>query len=350
MAESLGEPGTIVHVLNLRYATLWGAPMLATRVEMSERARALAARQADPVPRFYASLFAAHAALEAGDAIRASVLLSEAHEVAGGLGQPTLDWYLAVTTAKQATVNAPLAEAERLIMHALAVGQKAGQPDALLWAAAQLAIVQRHQGRASEVVEYMEPFVAQPFTGSVPMLARVGLAASYCEVGRLDEAKALVESVTAENCRGMPIDFAWLATVALAAQVCWKVGGCRGAEAIHDLLAPYRHQFVDVGPGWLGSVAHYLGMIAAVLGRIEEADDAFAEAAAAHTRLGAHAWLAVTQAAWAELLVGSTTPEGARRGQALLTEAHATARRLGMVYLERCTSDRLAELRSTAGK
>jgi len=172
----------------------------------------------------------------------------------------------------------------------------------------------------------------------VPGLLRVGLAASYCEVGRLNEAKSLVETLTARDSCDMPIDFAGLATVALAAQVCWRVGGCKGAEALHDVLVPYRHQFVDAGPGWLGSVSLYLGMIAAVLGRTDEADDAFAQAVEAHTRLGAQAWLVVTQAAWAELLVGSRTPERVRHGRALLADADAAARSLGVVDLERRTS------------
>ncbi|MDQ1419843.1 MAG: hypothetical protein QOJ52_1805 [Acidimicrobiaceae bacterium] len=343
-ARSLRDPGTIVHVLNLRYATLWAAPTLAERLEVTAEARDLAAVLADPVPRFYASLFGSHAAMEAGDLPAAAILFAEAQKAANGLGQATIDWFAAVTAAKLALATAPLAEAERLILHALTIGHDAGQPDALAWAAVQLSAVRRHQGRSSELVAPTEALLTQPFTGSVAMLARASLAASNSEVGRVDEAKSLLEALS-DEIDSIPCDFGWLATAALVAQVSWKVGGCSRPDAIYDLLVPYRDNFVDVGPGWLGSVAHYVGLIAAVLGRTEEADDAFAQAADAHTRLGAHTWLAVTQAAWAELLAGSTSPKRIRQRHMLLSDAHTAARRLGMADLERQTSICLAELR-----
>lgn len=345
MARGLGDPGTVVHVLNLRFVTLWGAPTMRARVGMAAEARAMAAQLDDPVPAFYANCFGAHAAMEMGDVAAAGALLATARELAGGLGQPILDWYTAVTSAKLALVTAAPAETEGLVFEALTAGQEAGQPDALLWASTQINILRRHQGRISEVLALIEgAYRAMPFTGSVPTLTRAALAVSYCEVGRDDEARLLVHALTADGFDGTPCDFGWLAAVALTAHACWKLEASAGAEAIYDLLAPYRDQFVDMGPGWIGSVAHYLALIAAVLGRPEEAGSAFAQAAEAHARLGARTWLAITQAAWAEHLLGSGPAEHKGQARALLGEAVAAARELGMAALEREASSRLAEL------
>src|SRR4029079_16647447 len=81
-----------------------------------------------------------------------------------------------------------------------------------------------------------------------------------------------------------------------------------GAARLHDLLAPFAHQFVFTAAGAWGSVNHYLGLLAATLGRLDEADSPFGAPAAVHERIGAPTWLARTRLEWARMLLARSGP------------------------------------------
>jgi hypothetical protein len=88
----------------------------------------------------------------------------------------------------------------------------------------------------------------------------------------------------------------------------------------------------------LGSVARYLGRLAATLGRLDEADAHFAVAAAAHTRIGAPAWLVHTQLDWADLLLTRQGPGDVQMAVKLLDQALATARKLDLSTVQQRAS------------
>ena len=102
----------------------------------------------------------------------------------------------------------------------------------------------------------------------------------------------------------MPVDFSWLATVAIAGYACWQTGDAANAEIVAAALAPWAEHFVDMGPTWLGSTSLYLGLLAVTLERPREAHAHFARATAMHERCGARAFQAHTALAWAELVAG----------------------------------------------
>jgi hypothetical protein len=83
-----------------------------------------------------------------------------------------------------------------------------------------------------------------------------------------------------------------------------------------------------------GSAARYLGMLAAATGRYEVAADHFEEALAMDAALGAHPWLAHTQAEYAGLLRRRGDRTSIERAEALAGEAVVTAAKLGMVRLQ----------------
>ncbi len=95
-----------------------------------------------------------------------------------------------------------------------------------------------------------------------------------------------------------------------------------------------------------GSIAHSCGMLAACLGRFDDAERHFAEALAMNERLGARPYLVRTRRAWAEMLLDRNTPEDAARARELIAAGRAEAETLGMarevVRFERLQA-RLAE-------
>src|SRR5207237_289299 len=87
-----------------------------------------------------------------------------------------------------------------------------------------------------------------------------------------------------------------------------------------------------------GSVSHYLGLLAASLGRHHPAAAHFAEAAAVHARMGAPALLARTRLEWAGTLLARRAPGDAERARGLLGDALTTARHLGLRTVEQRAS------------
>ncbi len=85
----------------------------------------------------------------------------------------------------------------------------------------------------------------------------------------------------------------------------------------------------------LGCASRALGMLARALGRFDEAERHFEVALAADTRMGARPWIAVTQLAYAALLLERGGSEDRRRAEALLDQACATADELGMAAVTR---------------
>jgi hypothetical protein len=87
---------------------------------------------------------------------------------------------------------------------------------------------------------------------------------------------------------------------------------------------------------------HYLGMLAATLGRFEEAEEHFRAAETVHTRIGAPTWLAQTHLEWARMLLVRHRSVNGERAQELLDLAIAAARELGLGSVERRAIERLS--------
>ena len=336
MARRIGDPETLTLVLHLRYMTLWAASTLTERLAISNEARELASGLGDRTLEFHAAYSGCYASMEMGDMDSADRLLASAQHLAGELHQPLLAWRVLYTRGARAAAAGAFEEAERLAFESLAVGQRAGQPDAARALGTQLFTLRFHQGRLDELVAMAEGgFVEPTDSGSLQWASRMALAVVYREMGRRDDAWRVFEAVLADDLRDVPNDYGWLPTVALGAFVCSYLGDARRAQRLHALLEPYGEQCVCVGPGWLGSTAHYLALTAATMGERAEADRHFAVAAETHAKAASPVWQAHTALAWAELLLESGDQRDAESAQELLRRARRTGRRLGMRSTER---------------
>jgi hypothetical protein len=101
------------------------------------------------------------------------------------------------------------------------------------------------------------------------------------------------------------------------------------------LVAPYSDQVAGTGVWWIGSIAHFLGMLAATIGDFDEAEARFAGADEMHCRIGAPTWLARTRLEWARMLLTRRQPGDTDRTRELLGQALASARQLGLAKVER---------------
>ncbi len=82
-------------------------------------------------------------------------------------------------------------------------------------------------------------------------------------------------------------------------------------------------------------MSHYLGDLATVLGRFDEADAYFAKAATVNDRMAARFFAARTDLKWGELLVERRAPGDTEKARQLLSMAHSLAATQGYGTVER---------------
>jgi uncharacterized protein HemY len=106
-------------------------------------------------------------------------------------------------------------------------------------------------------------------------------------------------------------------------------------QTLYKLLLPYRGlNLVAIFRACYGSVSRYLGTLAAVTARWDDAERHFEEAMAMNSTMGARPWLAHTQYQYARMLLARDQTGDSDKATALLKEALTTARELGMWALE----------------
>ncbi|HWF26528.1 MAG TPA: AAA family ATPase [Solirubrobacteraceae bacterium] len=331
MARELGDAGTLAIVLLQRIPTLWHASTVEDRVASAEEATRIAEELEDPLLIYYGQTYSGYGALEAGDLAGADVHIERQHRLAVSLRQPILGWYDLVLRAKRELVTGSMAEADRLALEAFDAGQEAGQPDAFHLFAGQLFTIRMHQGRLDELAAALAG--APPRAGrsrTVPLITQAFLATIFTELGREDEARPAYERLMANDLADVPYDFSWLAVVALAAAAAARLGDRRRSESLIEMMAPYRHRYVDMGSSWLGSAAHYLGLAHACVGELDEAEACFRDALAAQRALDSRAWLARTKLEYAQVAFERDRDDDRRHGAELTEEAVASARALGL--------------------
>jgi hypothetical protein len=117
--------------------------------------------------------------------------------------------------------------------------------------------------------------------------------------------------------------------VALAG-ACAQLGDRAAAARLAELLAPWSGHHLAAGHIYLGAADHHLGILAATAGRWEDSLGHLRAALAAHERLGARPWRALTIQAYAGMLRGRDGHGDRARAANLDATAHAGADRLGM--------------------
>ncbi|MGH3962560.1 MAG: ATP-binding protein [Pseudonocardiaceae bacterium] len=335
MARRLGDLPTLAQVLVPVIRTLRHPSTLAQRLGLVNELAELADQLGDANVAYSAALTGIGVALEAGDTVLAQRRLTDATRLADNLAQPALQWMVSISHATLTVLAGRVHEGERLAHQALEAGVNAGYPDARLFFGAQLLAIRILQGRLGELEAPIAEFVAQH---PVVWGWQAALALCHCDLNRWDEARVVLQKLTADDFASRPYNVNWLSGMALSAEVCAELGDVHGAAVLSRLLSPYADQFVTSGPvSCYGSVARYLGRLAATMGCLDEAGAHFAAAAAAHARIGASAWLALTQLDWANLLLTRQGHGDVQMATELLGQALHTARQLTLSTIEQRT-------------
>jgi predicted ATPase/class 3 adenylate cyclase len=341
IAREVDDPKTLAQVLAAFWFAAWGSTAQGEQASLAAELKQVAGRLGDRTLQFHAAFTVFHTASGEGDLERADEALSSCTRVVEELGQPALRWRVAALQAQRAMAAGGFDEAERCTTELLRWGEVTGQPDRLAYAHGPLSVVRILQGRHEEVEELMAPVIEQ-FPGAVNYPAV--LAWALAEEGRNDEAKAIFDRLRPGGFAGVSRDYMRLMSLGLLSRACSRLEDPVVAAELYDLLLPSRTAIIASQTTWLGPVTHDLGLLATVLGRYDEADEHFAEAVELQDRIGARGTLVHSRIEWARMLLRRARPDDTVRIRTLLHEAKAGAREVGLPIIESRIDQLLAEI------
>jgi tetratricopeptide (TPR) repeat protein len=334
IARRLGDIRVLASVLDTRCFVLLGPDALQERLELAAELLRLAEVAGDEHLTQQAHMWRILGFLQLGDVPAADAELDRYAQVAEKLRQPVYLFWAHVWQGTQALMAGRFDEAEQHTLRALAFSQRLQGLDANQLqggVAAQLLLLRKEQGRLAELKEAVKEFVRE-----FPHIFgwRAGLALIHVAAGDEEAARWEFEQLARDFSR-IPRDVAWMATVAFAAEVCTLLDDARRAAMLYELLLPFAQHCVMVirGFGCLGSVAHYVGQLAATMGDVEAACRHFEVALETNERIGATPYLAHTQAHYARALLARDLPGDREAADTLQGQALQTARTLGMTAL-----------------
>ncbi len=321
-ADALSDDEVTVRVLNHTVYPLMVPWLVEQSMAWSERALTLAARVGDPVLHFNVAVSRATLASRAFDVDEMDRCYAIVGELAAQLDQPALNWEYTFHIAKRKLIAGDTDEAEALATQALTLGLESGQPDAVTFYGAQLAAVSYQRGTMGELTPIIEQMmIDSPGLQSLPGV----LATTYIASDRVDDARQLLESFIARGCV-LRDDTTWMNGMSEWAITAHAVGDPALAEPIYDRLAPFGGQFATAGGVTIaGPVDSYVGALATLLQRYDEAEarlNASREAChRAHTKFHA----AEADLLYAEMLIERQHADDLERSRPLLEQAARVA-------------------------
>jgi class 3 adenylate cyclase len=342
IAQSCGDDATIVRVLNHLGVPLQVPHLLELALVRTIDALARAERLGDPALLYWAAMWRAETAARAGDMEEMERCLKIHAETTRQLDQPIFRWGCTFAQGLRALIAGDTDAAEQLATEALAIGTESGQPDAGTIFGAQLMIVHGQRGTMSELIPLVEE-MATTTPDISPWLFGSLLAKAHAEADRNEEAAGYLDRFAAADF-DLPFDQVWLTGMVDYAEAAIECRSRRHAGPLYDRLRPFATQLPATGASALPPVSSYLGGLATVLGRYDEAEAHLAESAAMSRRMGAKFFAARTDLLSGRLYAVREEPGDADRARERLTAATDAAAQHGYRGVERRATRSLERL------
>ncbi len=332
VARRLDDQVTLARILAATWFGTWDPDTFAERVDLARELTELARQLGDPLLEFHAGAATFLTATQQGDMQRADAGLEACTRAAERLGQPALRWRAAYCRTNRDLCAGRLVEAEAMLPASDALGEQGAQPDHPLFTQLPLAVIRLLQGRPEEAREALAALV-KDFPGLPLMDAPLGWAAA--EAGRFDEARRTLDFFAKDGFAGVSRNYAFMPTISFLSRLAVRLADREAATQLYELMLPHAEEVVTSQATWVGPAAHDLGLLAATLGRYDEADTHFAAAAELEMRIGSRAILVHTRLEWGRALGYRGKPGDDARSLDLLKEALDGARELELTGTER---------------
>jgi len=323
-ARRAGDAAALAAALNARRVALW-APQhaderLAAAGDMIAAAEAAGDREAVLQGRNWRVVDL----LELGRVEEAAAEIDAYEGLADAVALPHFRWYVPLWRATLALLAGRWTEARELSEQALAIGGQADDPNAPVFVGIQRehSLYVRRRIHEANRVRIVEGGAASP--AAAEWLVHVALIDA--ETGAMEDARRLVSELARDDVLAM--DANWHGACILA-DAAVRVADHDAGATLYRLLEPHARLFPVVarGVGCLGSAERYVGRLAGLLGRHDEAVTRLRRAVAENDRVSAGPY-----AADALLDLGATLASSGEHDSArdVLAQAAARAEALDM--------------------
>jgi class 3 adenylate cyclase len=261
--------------------------------------------------------------------------------LADELRMPEYSWLTIALRGMRSLLDGDIEEAERLANEARRAGQRAEQPVADQFYGIQMTQIRSLQGRAGELLPAVRD-LAERFPG-IPAW-RGGVITLAARSGDFELARRELERFAGDDFSAIPRDVNWMAGMSLLGEAIALIGDTARAELAYEELLPYEGLVIVVARavGCNGPVDRVLGMLAQLLGRVEEAERHFGDAVEIATRMGDRPGMALSGLALAEMLLARDESNDRELAQEMLSTVLGTAREMGARWIvDRALRDRL---------
>jgi tetratricopeptide (TPR) repeat protein len=343
LARATGDDATIVRVLNDVSWPLRLPQLLEQSLQRSAEALQRAERLGDPVLLWWAASLHAGTCMRGGEIAEMKRCYAIAWTLADRLDQPTLNWQRAHGRGLCALLAGDTSEAEARATEALDLGTRSGQPDCRLHFGGQIREVYAQRGVfRDDTVAFLEE--ARTRAPAVRDSITAGLAGEYARVGRLELAHELLDQFAASGFEPPPDPGGRLPTMIHYSDVAIACDDHHAAGALYEWLVPYADQFPTDGVVPFAPVGHYLGKLATLLRRYEQADGHFTRAAELADRAGAAYMATEIDLAWGQMFLQRRHAGDEQRARARLDSARSAAAAGGYADVERRATEAVQRL------
>jgi class 3 adenylate cyclase/tetratricopeptide (TPR) repeat protein len=333
IANACGDDAVMVRVLNHLHPPLIVPSMLGESLVRTADALVRAERVGDPVLLFWAAVWRGDVAHRAGDLDEGDRCLNLMGALAEDLHQPTFSWTYQIWCAYRSLIAGDTDQAEQSANEALQIGTDGGEPDATIFYGGQLLYVAWQRGTVVDLIPLLDQMDAD--MADVPRQSiYAAIAAAHADAGQLDEARQLLWKLAAAGF-DFRMDMNWTQAMVFCAEAAIECRDTRYAVPLFDHLAPWADQWSSTSIGSEGPISHYLGGLAAILGRYGEAETYFAQAAASSAKADAKFFAARTDLSWGRMLAERKGPGDTEEARRLLTQAHTAAVAHGYATVQR---------------
>jgi hypothetical protein len=211
-----------------------------------------------------------------------------------------------------------LAGCERL----LELGAALGQAEAGSIVAYYHLLIGHLRGQTEELLPLLEAY-AVDYREGLPGL-HAAVAMFHATTGNSARALELLDELSADDYHVLRQDQSTILWLAWAADTAHRVGSVEHAERLYRIMSPYSGQLAFNGGYVVGTVDHWLGLLADTFGDVEASHRHFDAAMATQESIGMTYWVLASSAARActDLRRGDVGRLGALQALRAVAEAH----------------------------
>jgi tetratricopeptide (TPR) repeat protein len=328
MARRVGDPKSLYYALWGRLFTFQGPKerRLSDAIELTR----LEEDANSPELSIWGPYILGHVHLSQGNITAANNILTALKRQASETSLPSPMWHTKIVEATHALMAGQFDDAREFAREGFEIGKKVDKVNARQ----HLTIIMYSslwlQGRLSEMKK--EVAIAAERYDNIPIYVSLN-ALMQTVIGLDNKAQSDLDRLGKNSFERVPKDTSLTPiTLMLLSEVAVGLEDSLRASQLYDLLKPNASRLLICGlySACFGATGLWLGMLAATIQRWDDAVEHFEAAIETNGRIGARPFLARSQHEYARMLIERNDASDKEKAKALLTEATATYRELGM--------------------